>query len=161
MNNYYNYQNYLNQVAKKMNPPTDNMNSLKNEGIVNQNQMNMGQMNKKIYEPYEGFIKGSMFPELYKPYKIANPYEIKPMNEQAELLTYIDALGFAMIDLNLYLDLYPNDRNMIERYNQYRMQKEEFMKQYESKFGPLVTTSDALKNYPWAWDNRPWPWENK
>ena len=34
------------------------------------------------------------------------------------------------------------------------------MKQYESKFGPLVLDSDSLNNYPWAWNDRPWPWDN-
>ena len=42
----------------------------------------------------------------------------------------------------------------------YRKQKEELLKQYENKFGPMVITSDALNMYPWAWDNKPWPWEN-
>ena len=46
--------------------------------------------NNKLYEPYQGFIRGNLFENLYDPYKVNGPYEIKPMNEQAELLTYID-----------------------------------------------------------------------
>ena len=117
--------------------------------------------NKQIYDPYNGFIRGNMFPELYNSYKLNKPLEITPMNEQAELLTYVDALTFAMIDLNLYLDVYPNDREALELFNQYRMQADEYTKKYESKYGPLELTSNSLNTFPWAWDNAPWPWEKK
>lgn len=116
---------------------------------------------KQIYDPYNGFIRGNMFPELYNSYKLNKPLEITPMNEQAELLTYVDALTFAMIDLNLYLDVYPNDRGALELFNQYRMQADEYTKKYESKYGPLELTSNSLNTFPWAWDNAPWPWEKK
>ena len=114
-----------------------------------------------LYDPYQGFIRGNLFKNLYDPYKIKQPYEIKPMNEQAELLTAIDALCFSSIDLDLYLDIFPDDRNIINLYNQYNEQKRNLVKQYESKFGPLTLDSESLNNYPWAWDDRPWPWENK
>jgi len=143
MNNYMNYpKNYNYQT---------NM-------LPNMNNQNMG--NNNIYTPYEGFIRGNMFKNLYDPYKMDRPFEIQPMNEQAEMLTNIDSLGFAMVDLNLYLDVFPDDRNALDLFNKYRKQKEELLKQYENKFGPMVITSDALNMYPWAWDNKPWPWEN-
>ena len=118
------------------------------------------QKNNKLYDPYNGLIRGNLFKNLYDPYKAKEPYEIKPMNEQARLLTDIDALGFAMIDLNLYLDVFPNDREKIALYNQYRKEKESMLKEYESKYGPITTNSDSLNTYPWAWNNMPWPWDN-
>ena len=36
----------------------------------------------------------------------------------------------------------------------------ELMEQYQTKYGPLVLTSNSLNSYPWAWDDKPWPWEN-
>ena len=144
MNNYPNFKNfdYNNLVNQIKNVNTNN------------NQSN------NLYDPYNGFIRGNMFQNLYDPYKIREPFEIRPMNEQAELLTNIDALGFASIDLNLYLDVYPNDKNAIDLFNQYRTKKNELIKKYESKFGPLRISSDSLNSYPWAWDDKPWPWEN-
>jgi len=127
----------------------------------NQPLYNQNIQNKQIYDPYNGFIRGNMFPELYNSYKLNKPLEITPMNEQAELLTYVDALTFAMIDLNLYLDVYPNDREALELFNQYRMQADEYTKKDESKYGPLELTSNSLNTFPWAWDNAPWPWEKK
>ena len=143
MNNYFNYPNYN---YKNPNMQVNNY----NQNLNNQN----------LFTPYEGFIRGNMFPSLYDPYKGEKPFQIKPMNDQAEMLTTIDSLGFATIDLNIYLDVNPDDKNAIDLFNQYRRQKEELMKKYQEKYGPLLLSSDALNNYPWMWDNRPWPWEN-
>ena len=145
MNTYNMTKDYYNYANNNYNQP-----------LYNQNIQN-----KQIYDPYNGFIRGNMFPELYNSYKLNKPLEITPMNEQAELLTYVDVLTFAMIDLNLYLDIYPNDREALELFNQYRMQADEYTKKYESKYGPLELTSNSLNTFPWAWDNAPWPWEKK
>ena len=120
---------------------------------------NTNQQNS-IISPYDGFTKGNMFKNLYNPYKNIPPYEIKPMNKQAEMLTQLDSLGFALIDLNLYLDIYANDNETINLFNKYRTQKNELLKIYESQYGPIELSSDALNTYSWAWDNKPWPWEN-
>ena len=143
MNNYINYpKNYNYQTNMLPNMPHQNM------------------VNNQLFTPYEGFIRGNMFKNLYDPYKLDRPFDIQPMNEQAEMLTSLDSLGFALIDLNLYLDVFPDDKTALETYNQYRKQKEELLKKYENKYGPIVLSSDALNVYPWAWDNKPWPWEN-
>ena len=145
VNDYYNY-----------------MNNNYNQPLYNQQSFNnMNKSSSNIYDPYVGFISGNMFPDLYNAYKLANPLDIEPMNEQAELLTSIDALCFACIDLNLYLDLYPEDKSAIELFNNYREEKKNLEKEYESKYGPLFISSDALNTFPWAWDNSPWPWQNK
>ena len=145
MNTYNMTKDYYNYANNNYNQP-----------LYNQNIQD-----KQLYDPYNGFIRGNMFPELYNSYKLNKPLEITPMNEQAELLTYVDALTFAMIDLNLYLDVYPNDREALELFNQYRMQTDEYTKKYESKYGQLELTSNSLNTFPWAWDNEPWPWEKK
>ena len=115
--------------------------------------------NIDLYEPYEGLIRGNMFKNLYAPYKLKQPYEIKPMNQQAEMLTYIDALCFACVDLSLYLDTHPNDKESIEKFNKYRSEKEDLVRRYENQFGPLTLDSDSFNTYPWVWNDRPWPWE--
>jgi len=145
MNDYYNY------INNNYNQPLYNQQSFNN----------MNKVDSKLFDPYTGFISGNMFPDLYNAYKLSNPLDIEPMNEQAELLTSIDALCFACIDLNLYLDLYPEDKSAIELFNRYNVQKKMYEKDYESKFGPLFTSSDSLNTFPWAWDNSPWPWQNK
>jgi len=146
---------------KNFNYPTMDMytNMYNKQNTFNNTNYN-NQSDSKLYDPYNGLIRGNLFKNLYDPYKDKEPYEIKPMNEQARLLTDIDALGFAMIDLNLYLDVFPNDREKINLYNEYRKEKEGLLKEYESKYGPITLNSDSLNSYPWAWNKMPWPWDN-
>jgi len=143
MKNYGQTQDYYNYVNNTYNQP----------------RYNQMPNNTNLYNPYNGFIRGNMFPELYNTYKVNQPFEIKAMNEQADLLTYIDALGFATIDLNLYLDNFPDDKKAFELFNQYRNLKEQYMDEYERKYGPLTLSSDSLNTFPWMWKNGPWPWE--
>ncbi len=114
---------------------------------------------QNVFDPYNGFIRGNMFPDLYNTYKVDTPFEIRPMNEQAEMLTYIDSLAFALYDMALYLDIYKDDKDAINLYNQYRTNLGEYMLLYQNKYGPITKTSDVLNNYPWLWINSPWPWE--
>lgn len=153
MNNYPIFKNY--------NYTDSNMN-MYNTNISNDNQYNIDNKmtSRNLYDPYNGFIRGNLFSNTYEPYKRTEPYEIKPMNEQADLLTYIDALGFALIDLNIYLDVYPNDREFISIFNQYKTEKEKLVKEYEEKYGPITLDSDSLNSFPWAWNDMPWPWDN-
>lgn len=143
MNNYKTYQDYYNYVNNNYNQPlyTQNINS------------------NNVFEPYNGFIRGNLFPQIYNQYKIEKPYEIRPMNEQAEMLTYIDAFSFACNDLSLYLDVYPDDKDAIMMFNQYRQNLKEYMDTYQNKFGPITKSSDSLNAYPWKWINSPFPWE--
>ncbi len=143
MNNYKINTDYYNYMNNNYNIPTYEQDVKKNN----------------VFDPYNGLIHGNMFPNLYNPYKMNNPYEIRPMNKQAEMLTYIDSLTFACIDLGLYLDVNPDDKEALELYNKYRIMLGEYMVPYQNEFGPITMTSDALNSYPWMWNKMPWPWE--
>ena len=123
-------------------------------------QKNNYYQNDNLFNPYEGLIRGNLFKNIYDPYKNQKPYAIKPMNNQAKMLTDIDSLEFALIDLNLYLDVYPDDKSAIELFNKYRNEQNELLHNYQNEFGPILLNSDSLNNMPWMWDNKPWPWEN-
>jgi spore coat protein JB len=122
-----------------------------NKNIYNEQQ--------ELYDPYQGFIKGNMFPTLYNQYKISRPYEIQPMNEQAEILTELNSLEFAAHDLNLYLDNYPNDQQIINLSNELNYKLQNIIEKYEKKYGPILVNTINEKNY-WQWNKMPWPWEN-
>lgn len=155
MNNFYNYPYYVDPTKNMTNKNADDT------FLYNPQKPNkpMNPTGSGLYNPYQGLIRGNLFSGLYDPYLSTEPYDIKPINKQAEMLTNLDSLSFAMIDLNLYLDIYPEDRQMIELYNQYRKHKIELQKKYEKEYGPLCKDSDSLEMVPWAWDNRPWPWQ--
>ena len=112
----------------------------------------------KLYDPYQGFIRGNLYQSLYNGYKV-NPMDLKPINEQAKMLTQLDSLCFAITDINLYLDVYPEDKDMIQLFNQYREQEKIIMNEYQKKYGPITLSSDANNTYPFIWINSPWPWE--
>ena len=164
INGMQEYVNYLNG-GMGVNNMNDNKLSMKlRKQAGNNMNFNISNYEQKanasnMYDPYNGFIRGNMFSDLYNEYKITRPYDIKPANEQAELLTYIDAYCFATHDLNLYLDNYPNDREMIKLFKDYSDKANSYIKEYEKKYGPLFV--DASNGNFWSWNDSPWPWENK
>ena len=113
-------------------------------------------INDKIFEPYQGFIRGNMFKNLFDQY--GKVYDVKPLNEQAELLTYIDIYNFACIDLKLYLDVNEDDEELIKLYNMYLAELKKYMMEYENKYGSLIENSSFMKDDSWNWLN-PFPWE--
>lgn len=131
------------------------MNNYKYYDYLYRNNMN----NQNLFNPKEGFIKGNMFSNLYSEYKNYKPQNLNPRNEQEKMLYEIDAYSFAAHDLNLYLDMYPEDTSMVTLFNDYRRKVDELVKVYENKFGPLTVNSNEMENKTFSWVNTSWPWE--
>lgn len=106
----------------------------------------------------EVLAKGTIFRELYEPYKII-PRKPTAETEQDQLLHEIQTYAVAGIDLNLYLDVNPQDRDAITLFNMIKERQAEALKNYEQKYGPVNIHSDALKGVPWTWILSAWPWE--
>ena len=123
---------------------------------MNQN-MNMT-TNQNLASPYEGFIRGNLYNNLYKQYKNYRPQRLVPNNEQAELLLNVNQTTFAAHEIRLYLDNYPNDTNMINLFNQYQKQASDAIKAYEKKYGPILQDSPSETN-KFSWQAYSWPWE--
>lgn len=113
----------------------------------------------KLYEPMEGFLRGNMFKDEYMPYKNLTYFKLNPKSEEEKLLYNIMALSFAINDLNLYLDLNPDDKEIFNLFKKYVKEEEKLTEEYESKFGPLTLKGDAGMKYDWLCS--PWPWDNK
>ena len=113
--------------------------------------------NPKLYSPKEGFEKGNIFMNLYNEYKNYQPDSLKPKNDQEKMLFNLQAICFAAHELNLYLDLHPEDQSMITLFNDYIKKIEELTRQYESKYGPLTTSFEMNKGFNWVEEK--WPWE--
>ena len=64
-----------------------------------------------------------------------------------------------MTELNLYLDVNPNDSNMIRLYNKYLIDKKKLCDDYERMYGPLTMDGLNMGDNSWNWNNSPWPWE--
>ena len=57
-----------------------------------------------FYSPSEGFAKGNIQANIYKPYKLENPTLPPVYNEKQRMLMEVQKNEFAMWDLNLYLN---------------------------------------------------------
>ena len=81
-------------------------------------------------------------------------------NEQQKLLHDIGILGFVVIELTLYLDTHPTDRNAMEYLNHYNRMSNQAKKEYSRKFGSLtVALADTSDCGDWNWATLPMPWE--
>ena len=154
MNDYMDYYSYIN-----------NLNQMQNGNqMIEPNQMtnsNTNKMNKSngLAEPYQGFARGNMFNNLYEEYKNYTPQELNPTNDKEYLMMLLQMYCFAAHDLGLYLDVNPNDRNVIRQRAEYIRMYNETLAQYENSFGPLMLDGTNLAGSEWNWSNSPWPWE--
>ena len=125
------------------------------------NYDNYNTMNNMLFGPYEGYIKGNMFRNLYEQYKNYQPAPITPMNEQEEALLNLNQFQFAMHELNLYLDVFPNDANMMNQFVTFRNNYNKLLSEYENKYGALNINSTSLNSIPFRWSSTPWPWNRR
>lgn len=112
-------------------------------------------INNTLVSVNEGFNRGNIFENLFWPYKYIA--DVKATNQRDELMLNIQKYCFAAHELNLYLDVYPNDIQAIGLYNQYKNESTNLINEYESKYGKICL--DINDNYTWEWINSPWPWE--
>ena len=172
--------------GKKMNDIYDNgyFNFIPYEGLVqdnhdlcfgqkncNLNRNNLSSSNStyssyqervdSFFNPSEGFAKGNMQANTYKPYKLTNPPLPPVFNDRQRLILEVQKYNFAMWDLNLYLNTHPTDRNTMIIFNQYRDAYKKVKEEYENKYGALcVGNTDTSSGY-WSWNKSPWPWEGE
>ena len=112
-----------------------------------------------FFNPNEGFAKGNMQANIYKPYKLTNP-SLPPVNDDRErLLLEVQKYGFAMWDLNLYLNTHPMNRNVMMLFDQYRTSYRKAVNDYENRYGPLHLENVNTNSGSWEWNKSPWPWE--
>lgn len=106
------------------------------------------------YEARKGLVRGTLFPGLDLPFMGMVNQKEKPITP----LTELQALGFAVQELALYLDTHRDDRDALALYREYQQMYERCQGEYKKKYGPLNHTraSDA-EGYDWLDD--PWPWE--
>jgi len=116
-------------------------------------------MNNSNIDPKEGFLRGNLFDNLYKPYKNYRYGNLKATNKKEELLYNLLMYKFALIELNLYLDVNPNDMMMLNLFKKYQMEEKKICNEFEKNYGPLTLDSEYLGNNNWKWINSPWPWE--
>ena len=81
----------------------------------------------------------------------------KVSREQA--LKEIQALEFALVELTLYLDMYPTDKRAVCQYNILTEKMNTLRTKFQIEYGALFSYGEFPSKYPWEWVSTPWPWE--
>lgn len=138
----FDYINYITGIPNNM---LDNFN-------------NKTKDNNDITSPLVGLVRGNLFNNLYDQYKNYKPIIMEPNSPREDLLNKWRQYNFAIVDLNLYLDTNPNDKNAIKLLNNYITMAKELTEQYENMYGQLSVNSNNGAN-TFTWIKKPWPWE--
>ena len=129
---------------------------MNNYKYVNYDWYNMNRQyqpnNLSLYNPEEAIIRGNLFKDLYKEYKNYKPRKPQLRTDQERKLFEIQSLCFASHELNLYLDLHPEDQSMLRLMNDYIIKKDQLVKEYENKYGPL-TLNNTSNQTIFTWVN--------
>ena len=112
-----------------------------------------------ILSPMEGFLRGNMFQDEYEPYKNFTCFKLNPKDEKERLLYQVIAYSFAINDLNLYLDLHPDNKEVLSLFKKYVREAKELSEEYVKKYGPLEVTEVMGNKFNWI--DSPWPWDSK
>ena len=110
--------------------------------------------NPPKYEAKKALVRGTLFPGLDLPFMgLVNQNEL-PVTPKTEL----QALGFAVQELALYLDTHPEDKDALALYRSYQELLHKGMMTYSEKYAPL-THACPVNDGSYTWMNDPWPWE--
>ncbi|MGM9834954.1 MAG: spore coat protein CotJB [Bacilli bacterium] len=115
-------------------------------------------LKKELFSPKEALMYGNMSKDEYVPYKNYQVYKIVPKTEKEECLLKIYELDQIINDLNLYLDLHPNDEYYYSLFKRYVKEFEIEKEKYERNYGPLMLYDTDYDKYLWIIN--PWPWES-
>ncbi len=106
------------------------------------------------YEARKGLVRGTLYPGLDLPFMgIVNENELPDLP-----LAELQALGFAVLELALYLDTHREDREALELYRSYQELYNRCREEYAKKHGPL-NHAQIMDGTRYQWLDDPWPWE--
>lgn len=110
--------------------------------------------NPPKYEARKGLVRGTLYPGLDLPFMgMVNKNELPqtPMHE-------LQALGFALHELALYLDTHRDDKEALEMYRKYQQIYHDAMTEYE-KNHCAIAHGIPSRSGTYDWLDDPWPWE--
>lgn len=78
--------------------------------------------------------------------------------EDRDLMKKIQALSFAKIETELYLDTHPDNKNALEYYRELVGELDMLMTKYQNEVGPIF--AEGVVGDRWHWVDGKWPWQN-
>lgn len=108
------------------------------------------------YDASKALQQGTIFPCLYKPFFIVEQMDSKesaPKNECEALLYQIQQISFVLVDITLYLDTHPNDKEALMFRDNNRIKRKELLQEFAAKYYPLTPDCEG------TWSDGVVPWE--
>lgn len=113
--------------------------------------------NINVYNANEAFKNGTIFKTLYIPYKNYLPKQPTANTEKGKAMLEVQKYCAVCHDLALYLDVFPNDKNVILLRNDYLEKYHNALNNYEKTYGAI--NSPSANKVPYNWSTTSWPWE--
>lgn len=127
--------------------------------LTNNNMsMNFTSDNRKFLSAKEGFIRGNIFKDEYKPYKNLTYINIEPKNDREAKLYNVMSYTQTINDMNLYLDVHPEDSNALKYLEELIKEEENAKREYVNSYGPLNICDTKGDKFEWL--DSPWPWDD-
>lgn len=76
----------------------------------------------------------------------------------SSLLKRLQEVEFALYELTLYLDAYPESKEALMHYHSLLDARKTLVAEYQAKHGPLTMYGNESTT-SWDWASTPWPWE--
>ena len=114
---------------------------------------------KELVDADLGFLRGNMFKNEYETYKNYTYRKLNPTSKKEQSLYELMKLSFAINDLNLLLDINPNDNNINKIFKKYVETYYEKKLEYVKMYGPIVLEDSSNEKYDWLIN--PWPWDKE
>lgn len=114
------------------------------------------QPNSSKYSSGEALSQGTLYPALNLPFHLKKTGAELPKTP----LTELQALGFVIHELNLYLDTHKEDEEAFALLQKYVALERSARETYLENNGPL-TVMESAKDDCFTWVDGPWPWEKR
>lgn len=80
-------------------------------------------------------------------------------HEQKTLLQRLSSISFVLVELALFLDTHPENKEALKMFKEYTEKYKPILKAYETQYGP-IKQSAAIGCTSWDWAKDNWPWDN-
>lgn len=122
------------------------------------NNLNMNMENRNFLSAKEGFLRGNLFKNEYKSYKNLTYIDIVPKNDREAKLFNVMCYTQAINDMNLYLDVHPEDNRALKYLEELIKEEKHAKKEYIESYGPLNVCDTKGDKFEWL--DSPWPWDD-
>ena len=88
-----------------------------------------------------------------------NDIQTPPSGDCRAMMQKLREVDFALVELNLYLDAYPDSCSALEYYHRLIAERTRLCDAI-NRSGHPITMRDNMSKSDWKWVDGPWPWQS-